>query len=147
MECVIKKLSPDDADKLKQLLLVFRDVFVQTNFTMPPDTHLQNRLNSTLHLVFTASRHDVVVGGLTAYILPEFETESSIVYIYDLAVKTEHQRRGIGQQLIKGINEYCRQQDITEVFVQADEADDYAVEFYRKTGGKEMKVVQFSYEL
>lgn len=141
----IKKLSSSDTEKLKELLLLFRDVFGQTAFSMPPDAHLQKMLRQPQHLVFAAWRQGGLAGGATAYVLPEFETEQSLVYIYDLAVKTEFQRRGIGGQLIAGIKEYCRQQGFTELFVQADEADDYAVDFYRKTGGEELKVAQFSY--
>lgn len=34
-----------------------------------------------------------------------------------------------------------------EVFVQADEADDYALDFYHSTGAAEEKVVHFYYPL
>ena len=144
----IQKLTCRDVNKLKQLLSVFENVFEWASFTPPPEKHLHKMLESPQHLVFTALLNGMVIGGLTAYLLDEFETETSIVYIYDLAVKTEYQRQGIGQQLVKGIADYCRQQkNITEVFVQADEEDEYAVDFYRKTGGKEMKVAQFTYRL
>ncbi len=143
----IKKLTHSHIEWLKQLLHVFNEVFEWESFAMPSDQHLNRMLQSSQHLVFVALLNDAVIGGLTAYVLDEFETETSIVYIYDLAVKTECQRQRIGQQLIKGITEYCRQQGMAEVFVQADEADDYAVDFYRKTGGKEMKVAQFTYSL
>lgn len=143
----VKKLLNTDVNRLQELLLVFKDVFEWPSFTMPSETHLQKILQSPQHLVFVALLDDAIVGGLTAYLLPEFETETYLVYIYDLAVQTEHQRKGIGKRLIAGINEYCKQQGIAEVFVQADEEDDYAIDFYRKTGGKEMKVAQFTYAL
>lgn len=141
----VKKLLPSDTEKLKELLLLFRDVFEQPAFSMPADAHLQKMLTNPQHLVFTAWLQGTLAGGATAYVLPEFETEHSLVYIYDLAVKTDLQRRGIGRQLIAGVEAYCRIQGFVELFVQADAADDYAVDFYRKTGGEEMKVVQFSY--
>ena len=146
MEVVdVRKLRSSDTDKLKELLLLFSDVFGQTAFSMPADAHLQKMLGNPQHLVFTAWRQGVLAGGATAYVLPEFETEGSLVYLYDLAVKTELQRKGIGQQLIAGMKAYCRQQGFAELFVQADEADGYAVDFYRKTGGEELRAVQFSY--
>lgn len=146
MEIVeIKKLLPSDTETLKTLLLLFRDVFEQTTFSMPPDAHLQKMLANPQHLVFSAWLEGGLKGGATAYVLPEFETEGSLVYIYDLAVSVKDQRKGIGTQLIAGIKDYCRQQGFAELFVQADAADDYAVDFYRKTGGEEMNVVQFSY--
>ena len=146
MEVVdIKKLSPSDTEDLKELLLLFRDVFEWPAFSVPPEAHLRKVLSAPQQLVFTAWRQGVLVGGLTAYVLPEFETESSLVYIYDLAVDTQHQRKGIGTQLIAAVKDYCKREGFIELFVQADEADDYAVEFYRKTGGEELKVAQFSY--
>ncbi len=143
----IKKLNDSDTGKLQQQLLLFSHVFNQKHFSMPSTIHLQKMLANPHHLVFVATLNDAVIGGLTAYLLPEFETETSLVYIYDLAVQTEHQRKGIGKQLIASINKFCKQQGITEVFVQAEEKDEYAVNFYRKTGGKEMKVIQFAYAL
>ena len=143
----IKKLTHLDTDRLKQLLYLFEDVFEWPSFTMPSNKHLQRMLESPQHLVFTALLQGRIIGGLTAYVLEEFETENSLVYIYDLAVKTEYQRQGIGQQLIKGINVYCRQQGFAEVFVQSEEKDNYAVDFYRKTMDEEMKVIQFTYHL
>ena len=148
MECIISKLLPDDTDKLKQLLLVYNGVFAWQDFVLPSDAYLQKMLNNPQHLVFVALLNNTVIGGFTAYILPEFETENSLVYIYDLAVSTTYQRQGIGQQLIQGIRSYCSHQtSLIELFVQADEKDDYAVDFYRKTGGSEMKVRQLSYFL
>ena len=88
-----------------------------------------------------------VAGGLTSYLLQQYYSQSPLVYIYDLAVKTELQRKGIGKMLISGIAEYCKERGVAEVFVQADEADDYALDFYRSTGGIAEKVVHFVYPL
>ena len=142
----IKKLADQDLDKMRQLLLVFEDVFEQQNFRMSTESHLNKVLAKPEHLVFVALLDNIVIGGLTAYILQVYEEETSIVYINDLAILAKYQRKGIGQQLIKSINAYCKTINISEVFIQAD-ADEYAVNFYRKTGGKEMKVAQFTYEL
>lgn len=143
----IQKLINQDIDKLRELLLVFKDVFEQPDFKMPPENYLVALLSKQEHLVFVAILDNKVIGGLTAYILNEYGAETSIVYIYDLAVSKMYQRKGIGQKLIAEINTYCRSKNISEVFIQADAGDGYAVDFYRKTQGKEMKVVQFTYEL
>ena len=44
---------------------------------------------------------NVVVGGLTAHVLPSAYSASAEVYIYDLGVKAEMQRKGIGTQAKK----------------------------------------------
>jgi aminoglycoside 3-N-acetyltransferase I len=89
-----------------------------------------------------------VIGGLTTYTFHQYYSEKPLAYIYDLAILTSHQRRGIGQKLIAAINTYCRESNYYEVFVQADPVDAYALDFYRLTKPTaEEQVVHFYYTL
>jgi ribosomal protein S18 acetylase RimI-like enzyme len=88
-----------------------------------------------------------IIGGITGHILPSTYFTTPEVYLFDLAVKTEHQRKGIGTGLIESFNQYCLLQGYRDVFVQADSEDDHAIDFYRKTGGQETSVVHFTYPL
>ncbi len=45
------------------------------------------------------------------------------------------------------LKQYCRSLGAEEVFVQADQEDTQAVNFYRATGGAPMQVIQFNYPL
>lgn len=147
MNMEIKKLSQLDLDKFRELISVFEDVFEMKNFKMPEEKHLQQLLKKDSFFVFVALSEGKVVGGLTSYTLEQYYSELPLVYIYDLAVKTEFQRQGIGKMLIKGLTDYCREAGIEEVFVQADEEDLHAIEFYHSTGGIAEKVVHFNYPL
>jgi len=129
------------------LIRVFEDVFEMKNLVVPDQTYLQNILSDKDFLVFVALLENHVVGGLTAYTLPAYYSKAPLVYIYDLAVKTAFQRRGIGRALISGINTYCKSIGVEEVFVQADLEDDHAIEFYRSTGGMAENVIHFGYPL
>ena len=63
-------------------------------------------------------------------------------------IDPEYQRKGVGKKLIKFTNEFCKQMDFHEVFVQAEKEDGYAIDFYRLTNpSREGDVVQFSYLL
>ena len=147
MEVQIKKLGNEDIKQFKELIMVFENVFEMENFTMPPESHLKQLLQKDNFMVFTALAANRVVGGLTTYKLQQYYSTSSLVYVYDLAVKNELQRKGIGKKLMKSITDHCREKGIMEVFVQADAADDYALDFYRLTGAKSEKVVHFTYPL
>ena len=147
MPVEIKKLGHYDLNYFKDLIWVFEDVFEMEKFTMPDDDYLQQLLEKDSFLVFIALSEDKVVGGLTAYILQQYYSVRPLVYIYDLAVKTNYQRQGIGSILIAGITNYCRETGMEEVFVQADEEDGYALEFYHSTGATAEKVVHFYYPL
>ena len=148
MNIIIEKLNKTDVSKFLELIHVFEDVFEMQNFKPPHQNHLRTVLYKENFMVFTASHNGKVIGGLTAYILDQYYSTKPLVYIFDLAIKKEFQRKGIGKKLISEINEYCRNQDFQEVFVQADKVDDYALEFYRSTPiSDEEQVVHFYYSL
>ena len=147
MSVEIKKLGDYDLNIFKDLIRIFEDVFEMKDFNMPDNDYLQQLLEKDSFLVFVAMSENKVVGGLTAYVLQQYYSVRPLVYIYDLAVKTDYQRQGIGSMLISGITNYCRETGIEEVFVQADEEDNYALEFYHSTGATAEKVVHFYYPL
>lgn len=147
MNLEIQKLKPKEIDKFIELIRVFEDVFEMKNFQLPEKNYLQQLLAREDFMIFVAMQNDVVIGGLTAYTLQQYYSQKPLVYIYDLAVKTEFQRQGIGKQLIVAVNNFCKETGAEEVFVQADEVDDYALDFYHSTGGIPEKVVHFTYPL
>src|SRR5690606_1320073 len=109
MKVQIKKLGNEDIEQFKELIMVFENVFEMENFSMPPETHLKQLLQKDNFMVFTALAANRVVGGLTAYTLQQYYSTSSLVYVYDLAVKNELQRKGIGKKLMKSITDHCRE--------------------------------------
>ena len=143
----ISKLGKSDIDKFTGLIRLFEEVFEMKGLIMPDKKHLQKLLGDDNFIVFIAQSGGKVVGGLTAYVLQQYYSTSSLAYIYDLAVKTNFQRKGIGKMIIAATNDYCRKAGIEEIFVQADEIDTYALDFYRSTGGVAEKVVHFTYPL
>jgi aminoglycoside 3-N-acetyltransferase I len=147
MSIEIKKLGKQDIDKFIELIRVFEDVFEMKNFKMPDKNYLQQLLEKNSFFVFVALSDDKVIAGLTSYTLQQYYSTSPLVYLYDLAVKTEFQRQGIGKMLMSAITNYCKEIGVEEVFVQADEEDRYAIEFYHSTGATAEKVIHFSYLL
>ncbi|TGL51096.1 GNAT family N-acetyltransferase [Leptospira meyeri] len=143
----IRKLTSNDLKQFIELIRVFEDVFEMKNFQMPSLHYLQSLLDRDDFYVFVSLHESQVVGGLTSYTLRQYYSEKPLVYIFDLAVLTKYHRQGIGRSLIQGINEYCKKMGAEEVFVQADMVDDYALEFYRSTGGSPEDVVHFTYPL
>lgn len=134
-------------DHFYALIRLFEEVFEMKDFVMPPADYLEKLLARDDFFVFVAVLDGRVVGGLTSYTLRQYYSISPLVYIYDLAVATEYQRKGIGKMLIAEIQNYCKDIGVEEVFVQADVADDYALDFYRSTGARGEDVVHFYYPL
>src|SRR4051794_40816887 len=100
MDLEIKRLENKDLGRFIALIRVFEEVFEMEGFQLPSEKHLQQLLGKEGFLVFVALFKGEVVAGLTAYTLAQYYSERPLVYIYDLAVMSPHQRQGIGKRLM-----------------------------------------------
>ena len=147
-ELGIQKLEAGQAEHFAEVVRLFEDVFEMQNFKMPPLEHLSKLLTNKDFFVFAAYQNNKLVGGLTAYVMEQYYSTKPLAYIFDLAVDTKCQRQGIGRKLVGAVNQFCTEQGFEEVFVQADQVDEYALDFYRSTRPtEEEKVVHFYYTL
>ncbi len=87
---------------------------------------------------------DAVIGGLTAHALPMTRDRSTELFIYDLAVKPEWQRRGIGRAIVAELLARAHDAGIGTAFVPADNEDTHALDFYRAIGGTPSPVTFFT---
>lgn len=142
----IRKLASQDLAEFRSLIDLFNHVFEEMQPVAASDSHLQRLLSSRAFIALAAFFENEVVGGLTAYELPMYQKDSSEILVYDLAVRPDFQRKGIGQGLIRHLKEYCSVSGIQVFFVLVHEEDEHAVEFYRATGGKGERVINFVYE-
>ena len=84
---------------------------------------------------FVAVAGDEIVGGLTAHTLPMTRAEQSEIFIYDVAVRPDYQRQGVGRDLMAAVRDAAHASGHDDVFVAADEDDAHALDFYRSLGG------------
>ena len=147
MDLSLQKLTAADVDKLSELIDVYEVVFEMKDFKKPERAYLQTLLDEKTIIFVVALQNNTVIGGLTAHMLPSTYFAASLVYIFDLAVQTQFQRKGIGRKLLIALQDYCKALGIPEVFVQADLEDQHALDFYRATGGTAESVIHFTYNL
>jgi len=74
-----------------------------------------------------------------------YNSDSAELFIYDIAVRPEFQRKGVGKRLMLAAQAFCTQNGIKQMFVDANEADTHALDFYSSLGGRAEKVVQFTF--
>jgi aminoglycoside 3-N-acetyltransferase I len=145
-EFEIRQLTRADISAFKQLITIFNLVFEEDESAIGGESYLEKLLGNRNFIAMAAFSENEVVGGLTAHELPLYYSDTSEIFVYDVAVKREFQRLGIGKRLIHKLKEYCSNHGINEFFVLAHEEDEEAVEFYHSTGGKSEKVINFLYE-
>lgn len=137
---IIRRLGPADVAAMRALNGVYGAAFddpATYRIDQPDDAWLARQLAKDGNILLVAEIDDAVVGGLTAYELPKFETARSEIYLYDLAVDAAHRRRGIASALIAELQHIAADIGAWALFVQADYGDDPAVALYTKLGARE----------
>jgi len=136
----IRELNGDDVGLFRELLAVLGRAFDEVDaFTsaQPGTAYLRKLLGGKQFIAFAALEGQSVIGGLAAYELPKFEQERSEIYIYDLAVASEHRRKGVATALINELKAVAAARGAYVIFVQADPPDEPAVALYTKLGTRE----------
>lgn len=143
----IFRLGSQDVTMMHKLLELFAEVFEMTAIPKPGETYLKALLGKSDFVVLAVLHGQDLVGGVTAYELPQYYSDSAELFIYDIAVRPIFQQKGAGRAILQALKTHCRENKINNLFVTAHEEDSHALEFYRATGGLAEKVVLFNYPL
>lgn len=140
----LKRLKAGDREVAKVLFTVMAEVFEEGRGELS-DGYLDRLLGREDFWAIAAFVDNDIVGGLTAHTLPMTRAEYSEIFIYDIAVRSDHQRKGIGRGLIEELRSQAAGMGIRELFVPADNEDVHALDFYRALGGEAAPVTIFTF--
>ena len=139
------RIRANNLDDLVELIKLYENVFEMKQFQYPSSNYLKKILKNENTIFMVAKYEEEIIAGLTAHQLPSTYFEANEVYVYDLAVNKNFQRRGIGTRLIDELKKISCNSGDKEIFLQADIEDKYAIEFYKKIGGIPENVIHFSF--
>lgn len=139
-----RRLAPSDRDLARNLFVVMAEVFGEAHEPLS-DSYLERLLSREDFWAIAAFVGDEVAGGLTAHTLPMTRLEGAELSIYDVAVRPEYQRQGVGRKLLGTLRAGAEEAGLGDVFVGADNDDRHALEFYRAQGGAASPVTIFTF--
>jgi aminoglycoside 3-N-acetyltransferase I len=140
----VARLATGDGPLAKKLFSTMATVFEEETEELSEEYVAQLITRDELW-VLAATRGEEVVGGLTAHTLPMTRSESREIFIYDIAVRVNHQRRGVGRLLMSHLTRISREAGIHDLFVPAENEDAHALDFYRALGGVASPVTFFTF--
>ena len=144
MELRLMRLGLGDRDRARALFRLMAAVFEEECQPLS-DRYLDGLLGLREFWAIAALVGEQIVGGITAHTLPMTRSESFEIFIYDVAVQEEQQRKGIGRELLNRLRAEAAAVGIGELFVPADDEDLHALDFYRALGGVAARVTIFSF--
>lgn len=130
----MKRLGSNDQLAARRLFTILAEVFEETRAPLS-DTYLHELLCRKDFWALAAFAGDDIIGGLTAHTLPMTRAESAEMLIFDVAVQGLHRKKGVGRRLLAALRKHASDAGIHELFVAADNADEHALDFYRRLGG------------
>jgi aminoglycoside 3-N-acetyltransferase I len=139
-----QRLTAADRAQARAMFLLMAAVFEEPGAPLS-DAYLDRLLARADFWAIAAFVDGAIAGGITAHTLWMTRAQSAEILVYDLAVRPELQRRGIGQRLIAALRQAAAREAITNVFVDAENEDTHALDFYRGIGGAAAPVTQFTF--
>lgn len=139
---VIERLRDADVERARTTFTMMHEMFDEEPAPLS-DRYLADLLADTAFWAIGAFDAGEPVGAITAHALPMTRHERTELFIYDLAVRDDQQRRGIGRRLVEALIAEAAGQGIDVVFVPADDDDLHAVSFYESLGGRGSPVTIF----
>lgn len=146
-----RRLDRGDKAAFRAMNQLFAEVFEMPREYLgaPPDEgYVTDWLSQQQNIAVVAEEEGMIVGALAGYQLRKFEQARSEIFIYDLAVSSDHRRRGIASAMIEETRRIARECGAWTVFVQADvfDEDEPARQLYRKFAREEIKAHHFDIE-
>jgi aminoglycoside 3-N-acetyltransferase I len=143
---IYKRLQAGNESLFAEMVKLFNVEFENPDVDYVNAENIKTLLAKPDFVCFVALSENHVVGGITGYELKMYAQEGSTMYLYDMAVGSAYQRRGIGSKLVSELKTYCAQNGIGDMYVQADVVDDHAIAFYKSLGGEPADVVHFTFD-
>jgi aminoglycoside 3-N-acetyltransferase I len=144
MEIKTKRLALINKEEAQNLFTMMAEIFAEDCVPLN-DRYIERLLCRDEFWALAALADDIIVGGIIAHELPMTRSESSELFIYDIAVRPNYQRRGIGTLLFRALCVEASKAGIQDVFVPADNDDVHALDFYRSLGGVASPVTIFDF--
>lgn len=100
------------------------------------------------HLVVAIDQGEVIgFASGVHYIHHIHPDKPAALWINEVSVVAGHQRRGVGQEVVRALLEHAKQLGCTEAWVATEQSNEAAIRLYASTGGKKDPddLVMFTY--
>jgi len=139
---VIERLGIGDVQRARAAFKMMHTVFDEDPGVLS-DSYVTGLLADESFWAIGAFETGEPIGCITGHELAMTHHERTELFVYDLAVRVDKQRRGIGRQLVNALVTRAADRGIDVVFVPADDDDTHALAFYANLGGRPVKVTMF----
>lgn len=145
MSIQIRKLGANEIELAQSVFSVMASVFEEC-VPSASRKHVAALLGRSDFFLIAGLFNGKPIAGLTAFVLPLTRSETTELFVYDVAVAAAYQRQGVGRRLMQEARNLAAADGIATTWVPADNRDGDALGFYRSIGGKPSAVTIFTFD-
>jgi ribosomal protein S18 acetylase RimI-like enzyme len=150
MSATIRAATGEDAQAIGKLAQEFqgylRGLGDQTQFAFTAETYLRDGFGSNPAFAGLVAELD---GEVIGYLLYHFGYDTDramrLMHVIDLYVREAQRRRGVGEALMRGAAEICREAEGREMIWAVFMPNTLAFQFYERLGAKHIQELRFMY--
>jgi len=131
----IKRLQVNDLELVRQLIHLFQIEDDIAQPTYASKERLLELLSNPSFYMIAAFQNGILVGGLTAYILRMYKEDIAKVLLYEIEVRQEWRRQGLGTLLINHLIACARQAGAKKILIPVTNTNQSALSFYKAIQG------------
>ncbi len=121
-----------------------------TNEEVPSAKHLTKTLEDDRTYLYVVITDDLqIVGYCLAYKFPSIYSNHNLAYLYDIEVRQEFRRKGIGSEIIKKLKEQLTTDNVNELWLGTATDNESGQALFSKTGAEKSDETfnDYTYEL
>lgn len=136
----IRRLRPGDEEVVRRLSI--EDARFEQEGIAPrariPHTAASARafLEVETNYQLAAFDEDEPVGQLIAYELIRRHGDGRMMFVYEIGVRADYRRRGVGRGLFESLRALCSERSISRAFLMTNESNPAAMAFYESLGAR-----------
>lgn len=142
---MIRKMTNSDIRACAEILCaVYNNDMWQCNWTMETGTaYLEDYFNADKFVGFVLEEDDRIIGAMFSH--EKIWWNNSELYVDEMFIQPEHQRKGCGSMLIKAAEEYVSDKKLAGLTLCTNKYAP-APEFYRRNGFKDNEYILFMFK-
>ena len=131
---IIKEATVEDSEKIGEVFDLYRQFYKKDPDKIISIEYIKQRLKNKESTIFFIEEDNVCIGIVQLYVTFDSLELSKKIILYDLFVRSEHRKKGIGAMLMDASKNFAENNDITGIELSTAISNGTAQRLYESLG-------------
>ena len=131
---IIKEATVEDSEKIGEVFDLYRQFYKKDPDKIISIEYIKQRLTNKESTIFFVEEDDVCIGIVQLYVTFDSLELSKKIILYDLFVRSEYRKKGIGAMLMDASKDFAKNNGITGIELSTAISNGTAQRLYESLG-------------